>query len=174
VIRGEPILHWYLIHTKPLAERVAQINLERQGYCTYLPQARQRRRGRQERCARTSALFPRYLFLRLAVGLQSLQPIYSTVGVSTIVRFGARCAIVRDELIDKLRSRADPISGFHALEAPSFVPGSHVRIKAGPFCGIDGIFERQDGTERVTILIRLLGQERPLEFPSEFVQLAAS
>ena len=33
------MLRWYLIHTKPLSEVLAQTNLERQGYQVYLPRA---------------------------------------------------------------------------------------------------------------------------------------
>jgi transcriptional antiterminator RfaH len=121
-----------------------------------------------------AALFPRYLFLQLAAGRQSLQPIHSTIGVSNVVRFGMRCAIVRDEVIDELRSRADPLTGIHALRpAARFTRGTRVRITAGPFCGIDGIFERAEGAERVTILLTLLGEQRPLQFATELVEPAA-
>jgi transcriptional antiterminator RfaH len=173
MMRGEPTLQWYLIHTKPLAERLAQRHLERQGYRTYLPQARYLQPYHQERKARIAALFPRYLFVQLAVGEQSLQPVHSTVGVSKIVRFGMRCAVVADQLIEQLRSRADPMTGLHTLRLASFVRGTRVRIRAGAFCGIDGIFERESGVERVTILLTLLGEERPLQFPTELVERAA-
>ena len=172
--RAEPSPQWYLIHTKPLAERLAQANLERQGYRTYLPQVRHLGRCRQQRRQRVAALFPRYLFLRLAVGRQSLHPIHSTIGVSNIVRFGAHCAIVRDDVIEQLRSRADPVTGLHALQPVArFARGTRVRITAGPFCGIDGIFERDEGAERVTILLTLLGEERSLRFPAELIECAA-
>jgi transcriptional antiterminator RfaH len=171
-IRGESAPQWYLIHTKPLAERLAQSNLQRQGYATYLPQVRHTGPCRQRRGC-LAALFPRYLFLQLAVGRQSLQPIHSTIGVSNIVRFGMGCAIVRDEVIEELRSRADPATGIHTLRvAARLARGTRVRITAGPFCGIDGIFERAEGAERVTVLLKLLGEERPLQFPSELVERA--
>lgn len=165
---------WYLAHTKPLAERTAQTNLERQGYVTYLPRLTQivRRRQRWERSV--VPLFPRYLFLRLDTGQQSLRPVQSTVGVASIVRFGQRCAVVRDEVIEELRSGADPTTGLHRLQAATrFARGTRVRITAGPFCGINGVFERADGAERVMILLNLLGQETPVAFPTELVASAA-
>lgn len=162
---------WYLMHTKPLAERTAQVNLERQGYMTYLPQLLQIARRQQQRWSRRIvALFPRYLFLHLDTGRQSLRPVNSTVGVSSIVRFGMRCAVVPDSVIEELRSRADPATGLHRLQATSgLARGARVRITAGPFYGINGIFERADGTDRVTILLKLLGQEMPVGFPTELV-----
>jgi transcriptional antiterminator RfaH len=174
LIPAEAMPRWYLVHTKPLAERSAQVNLERQGYATYLPLLLQLERWRQRWTERIVALFPRYLFLRLAVGQQSLRPVHSTVGVSNIVRFGTRCATVRDEVVEQLRLRADPDTGLHRLRAAArFVRGTRVRITAGPFCGVNGIFERADGSERVRVLLTLLGHERALEFPTELVACAA-
>jgi len=173
-VPSEPKEQWYLVHTKPLAERSAQVNLERQGFATYLPRVVHSARRRQCWAERIVALFPRYLFLRLVVGEQSLRPVHSTIGVSNIVRFGTRFATVGDGVIEQLQSRADPASGLHRLQAAArFARGTRVRITAGPFCGIDGIFERADGAERVTILLTLLGEERPLQFPTELVERAA-
>lgn len=165
---------WYLAHTKPLAERTAQANLERQGYVTYLPRLAQIVRRRQRWVRSVVPLFPRYLFLRLDTGRQSLRPVHSTVGVASIVRFGQCCAVVRDDVIEELRSGADPATGLHRLHAATrFARGTRVRITAGPFCGINGVFERADGAERVMILLNLLGQETPVAFPTELVASAA-
>jgi len=165
---------WYLVHTKPLAESTAQVNLERQGYATYLPRLMHIARRQQRWLESIVPLFPRYLFLQLNAGRQSLRPVHSTVGVSNIVRFGMCCAVVCDEVIEELRSRADPATGLHRLQAAArFARGTRVRITAGPFCGINGIFERADSAERVLILLNLLGQEVPAEFPTELVVRAA-
>ncbi len=167
-------IQWYLVRTKPRAERTARANLERQGYVIYLPQFVQVTRRRQRWSNRIVALFPRYLFLQLESGRQSLRPVHSTLGVSNIVRFGTRCAVVRDEIIDALRLRADPATGLHKLQAAAgFARGTRVRITAGPFCGIDGIFERAAGADRVLILLNMLGHETTVGFPTQFVASAA-
>jgi transcriptional antiterminator RfaH len=164
---------WYLIHTKPLGERTAQENLERQGYVAYLPQLLQMMRRRQRWIQRAVPLFPRYLFLLLN-GHQSLRPVHSTVGVSNVVRFGGRCAVVRDAVVDELRARADPATGLHRLRvATRFAAGTRVRITAGPFAAIGGVFERADGDERVVVLLNLLGQEMAVGFPTDLVANAA-
>jgi transcriptional antiterminator RfaH len=173
-IPEEPIPQWYLIHTKPLAESTAQTNLERQGYKTYLPRLVQLVRRQRRWTENIVPLFPRYLFLHLDAGLQSLRPVHSTIGVCNLVRFGVRCAVVSEEVIRQLRARADPLSGLHRLKmAARFARGTRVRITAGPFCGINGIFERADGDERVTILLNLLGHEMPVSFPTELIANAA-
>lgn len=161
------MLRWYLIHTKVSAEAIAQRNLERQGYEVYLPRLAQSVRfdGRWRDCM--MALFPRYLFLRLDEGRQPLAPVRSTVGVATVVRFGSRYTTVPDKIVNELRSRADPVSGLHRLKRkPLWVAGATVRITAGSFEGLEGIFERFAGSERVLVLLNLLGQEASVRIPS--------
>ena len=164
------MLRWYVVHSKPSAEAVAQTNLERQGYQVYLPRLVQSVLWRQQRRERIVPLFPRYLFLRLQEGSQPLGPVRSSVGVAGVVRFGCRYAAVGDEVIRNLQARADPHTGLHRLSRPApLVAGTAVQIAAGPFDGLEGIFQREDGAERVVVLLKLLGQDTPVRVPAEWV-----
>jgi transcriptional antiterminator RfaH len=150
---------WYLIHTKPSSELVAETNLQRQGYEIYLPRLIQSsfRGSRQERVV---PLFPRYLFLRLSEGLQSLGPIRSSVGVAGVVRFGSSYAVVADGVLNSLRARGEQGSGFHRLAVrPPLRFGTRVRVTSGLFDGLEGVFERESGADRVVLLLKLLGQD---------------
>jgi transcriptional antiterminator RfaH len=165
------VLRWYVIHSKPSAEAVAQVNLERQGYHVYLPRLVQSVLWRQRRRERIVPLFPRYLFLRLQEGSQPLGPVRSSVGVTGVVRFGHRYGVIDDEVIARLQGRADPLTGLHRLTTPApLVPGATVRVAAGPFDGLEGIFQREDGAARVVVLLKLLGQDTPVRVPAEWVQ----
>jgi transcriptional antiterminator RfaH len=164
------MLRWYLIHTKPVREGVAEANLQRQGYDVYLPRIQQpvRRHGRWRESI--VPLFPRYLFLQLSEGCQALSPVRSSVGVAGIVRFGTRYAIVPHHIIMQLRLRADPESGLHCLaKRPLLARGATVRITAGPFEGLDGVFEREAGPARVVVLLNLLGQDAAVRIPVDSV-----
>jgi transcriptional antiterminator RfaH len=164
---------WYLIHTKPAAEREAQRHLQRQGYQTYFPRLLQRLRRNGQPQMHITPLFPRYLFLHLDEGRQCLTPVRSTSGVANIVRFGMRFATVPDEIIRQLRAREDPDSGLHSLRLPAPIgPGTPVRIAAGAFAGFEGIFERTEAVNRVVVLLKLLGEEREVQFPAELVSAA--
>ena len=157
---------WYLVHTKPQGEANAKSNLERQDYEIYYPRVLQTVRCRQQWREHIRPLFPRYLFLRLDEGGQSLKPSHSTLGVTTIVRFGSRYAIVPDDIIADLQMRADAASGLHRLSAdPSLVPGTSVRVLEGPFEGLAGVFECDKGNDRVLVLLKLLGHEARVQVP---------
>jgi len=166
----EPMLRWYLVHTKPSRESIAETNLRRQGYVVYVPRMidSMRRGGRSNDCL--VPLFPRYLFLQLSEGYQPLNPVRSSIGVAGIVRFGMRYAIVPERIVTELQSRADPESGLHRLASRNVLtPGTSVRITTGPFEGLNGVFERQAGEARVIVLLRLLGQEAPVRLAADFV-----
>ena len=166
----EFMVRWYLIHTKPTRELVAEVNLRRQGYQVYYPRLQRPKRVHGRWVDRIDSLFPRYLFLRLAVGHQAMGPVRSTVGVANIVRFGQDYAVVPDVIVEKLRVLADPETGLHRLQSCSpFEPGSNVRVVAGVFDGLEGVFQRESGTERVVLLLRMLGRDTLVQLPAAFV-----
>jgi len=151
-------IRWYLVRTKARGETTALKHLERQGFCVYFPRILQPRRVRSRWVDSVQPLFPRYLFLQLDVVRQSFRPVRSTVGVTNIVRFGDEYAIVPDEVVQELMNNADPETGLYRLREPPFVHGEQVRISEGPFDGLQGVFERYDGEERVVILLEVMGR----------------
>jgi transcriptional antiterminator RfaH len=166
----EYVLRWYLIHTKPTREAVAEVNLLRQGYQVYYPRLLRPIRIRGRWVDRVASLFPRYLFLGLAVGRQAMGPVRSTVGVANVVRFGNDYTVVPDEVVENLRRRADPTTGLHRLHAHTvFEAGSNIRVIAGVFDGLEGVFHRESGDERVVLLLGLLGRDTLVQLPAAFV-----
>lgn len=153
-----------------MREVVAEVNLRRQGYDVYYPRLLRPTRIRGRWVDRVAALFPRYLFFRLAVGHQAMGPVRSTVGVASIVRFGSDYTVVPDAVVENLRMRADPKTGLHRLHDHAlFKPGSNVRVVAGAFDGLEGVFQRESGDERVVLLLGLLGRDTLVQIPAAFV-----
>jgi transcriptional antiterminator RfaH len=169
--KAEFAVRWYLIHTKPGRETVAEVNLRRQGYLVYYPRLLRSMRIRGRWVERVAPLFPRYLFLGLAVGQQEIGPVRSTLGVANVVRFGCDYTPVPDGVVEEIRMRADPETGLHRLHAhaAAFQPGSRVRIVDGAFDGLEGVFHRESGEERVVLLLGLLGRDTLVQVPVAFV-----
>jgi transcriptional antiterminator RfaH len=162
--------HWYLIHTKPACEAVAEVNLMRQGYGVYHPRLLRPARIRGRWVERVESLFARYVFLQLDVGQQAMGPVRSTVGVANIVRFGCDYTVVPNVVVENLRARSDPETGLHHLGSQTpLEPGSMVRIVAGAFDGLEGVFQRESGNERVVVLLTILGCSTPVRIPAAFV-----
>jgi transcriptional antiterminator RfaH len=164
-------MYWYLIQTKPRLEKYALENLERQGYECYLPllPAEKMRRGKLALVG--IPLFPRYLFIRLGTSAsdKSWEPIRSTKGVSTLVRFGSDPAKADDELIALLKSHESA-----RQDAPErlFEQGERVLLTEGPFAGIEGIYQMSDGEQRAMVLIELLGKSASLRIDIKSVRKA--
>ncbi|MGB5832085.1 MAG: transcription/translation regulatory transformer protein RfaH [Thiohalocapsa sp.] len=149
---------WYVVHTKPRKESLAEANLQRQDFETYLPSYKRIARHRNTWREIIEPLFPRYLFLRIDPNQQTVAPIRSTLGVTTLVTFGHRLAPVSDEIIDAIRHNAEAQTGLRIASEHHFKRGDSVAITAGPFEGLQGIFETSSGAQRVALLLDILGK----------------
>jgi len=147
---------WYLIFSRPGQETVARQQLERQGYTTYLPMVLNARRRNGRRRYVREPLFPRYLFIRLDQVTDNWAPIRSTIGVSTLVRFGMEPAPVSDSLIAAIRARENS-DGLHEIRS-ELSEGSTVRVLDGPMMGLEGIFLSRSGEQRAMVLLELMGK----------------
>ena len=163
---------WYLVHTKPRKERVAEQNLQRQGYEVYLPLIQQPRRRRGHWLEVIDPLLPSYLFVRLHFGWDNIGPIRYTTGVRELVRFTQEPAIVPEEIIESLKSAADRDTGIYRFEEALFKPGDKVIIDQGPLAGLNAIFLAETGQERVLILLEMLGRENQITVERDLLRLA--
>ena len=152
------MIGWFVIYTKPRQESVAQENLLRQGFETYLPWLRRPRRLRNRRVEVSEPLFTRYLFVRLDPDHRSVAPIRSTTGVTSLVAFGNQLLPVPDAVIHQLRSAEGPDGHVHPPQERSFVSGDIVRIDAGPFEQPHGRLPRAAGKRTGTYSPRGAGK----------------
>lgn len=162
---------WYLIHTKPRMEKQAEENLNRQGYETYLPMITTRRRRNSRYITLTEAFFPRYMFIYLNTHTDNWAPIRSTLGVSRLIQFGGIPATAPLELIKSLQANEDEL-GFQETEIKEMKTGDKVNIIDGPFAGYSGIYNKKKSTERVTILLDIVGKRSEVTISEHALLLA--
>jgi transcriptional antiterminator RfaH len=165
-------LRWYAVHTRPREEAKALAHLGRQGYDAYLPRyAKKVRHARKtERVLRP--LFPRYLFVRLNLASQAWRPIRSTIGVADIVCFGDQPTALPRDLIDALRWHEDSEGLIRFAGRNSLKPGDRVTVLSGPFSRQLGLYEGVTDSERVAILLDLLGRKVRVMLDVESVEAA--
>lgn len=150
-------MRWYLLHSKPRQEKTALENLERQGYECYLPMIRSEKLRRRKLVVVEEPLFSRYLFVRLGQDDKdkSWGPIRSTVGVSSLVRFGDSPAQADDNFVETIKRHEE---SFLSTPEPMFNSGDIVRITEGSFSGIDAVYQMPDGRQRALVLIEFLSK----------------
>lgn len=161
-------IDWYLVHARPRQEAVAEVHLRRQGYEAYFPRLKLPRLRASRWVETVDALFPRYLFVGVRPDEQCLSPVRSTRGVAKVVRFGERYSPVASDLLSSLRAR-ESACGVHVLNGMALKPGDRIHIIAGPFAGLEAVFQSQQGTDRVRVLLELIGTTSRTTLPAGFV-----
>lgn len=164
-------MNWYALHTKPRQEATAQSGLRREGIETFFPKLRRRKVVRRVRKWVTGPLFPCYLFARFDAE-QSGRLVKYANGVTNIVSFGDKPAVVEDAIIVAIQSHAE--SDVVIVQPPVFRPGEVLEIQSGPLRGLQGIFEREmSERERVVLLLDTLAQGARVEVPRDQVERIA-
>ena len=144
---------WYLIQTKPQQEAIATQNLSNQGFNVFFPKAVIKNK--------TTPLFPGYLFIELDDKKQNWTPVRSTKGVANFVRFGLNFATVSNQIINMIK-----IQQQQTIEALinicSHQKGDSIEIQSGAFKGHQAIFQNYNSSDRVTVLLKLIGQQQAI------------
>lgn len=107
------------------------------------------------------AMFPGYVFAQMTYATQHRQ-VQATGGVTKIVNFGGRPAVVSRNIIAELRQA---VKDEETIEIPSTVGvGEEVNVVDGPFRGLRAVVTRVlPARERVAVLLEVLGMEREVE-----------
>jgi transcriptional antiterminator RfaH len=163
---------WYVVQSQLNSENRAVVNLERQGFDTYLPRYLKRRRHARRVDEVAAPLFPRYLFVGIDLNVQRWRSIFSTVGVSRIICNGGFPAPVPAQVVSALKDRENA-SGFVELDRrPIFQPGEQIRLQDGAFADCLGLYQGMNDNDRVTVLIDLLGRKVRVMVDAESVVAA--
>jgi transcription antitermination factor NusG len=146
-------MHWALITTHPQQEDKVCANLCRQGFLFYFPRFRRK--------ARIVALFPRYMFVGIDGAWYALR---STFGVSRVIMRGDTPDIVPHAVIENLIDRES--GGLVRVDpSPRFRPGQKLITRNAHhiFSGHDMIYQEMSGSERVRVLLSIMGRSTSVE-----------
>lgn len=149
--------NWFLVRTKPLGEEKAQFNLKRQGFEVYLPRYAKTRRHARKTETVFRPLFPSYLFVRFDTEISAWRSISSTIGVASLVTFGPCLSPVDPSIIEGLRERENE-HGLVSLMPTGIKKGDRVRVVDGPFTNFAGLIEEVNDSQRVILLLELMGR----------------
>jgi transcriptional antiterminator RfaH len=150
---------WYVVQSQPNAEHKAVAHLERQGFATYLPRYLKKRRHARRIDIVPAPLFPRYLFVGIDLGTQRWRSIFSTLGVSRLVCNGDLPTPIAEQVIHGLKAREDTDGYVRLAFRPTFQAGDKIRVLDGAFADCLGLYEGMRDSDRVAILLDLLGRK---------------
>jgi transcriptional antiterminator RfaH len=162
---------WYCLRAQAKREHIAAVNLrERVAVEVFAPRVRAIQNTRRGLVVNaTEALFPGYLFARFSYADQ-VRHVISTCGVTGVVAFGGNPPPIADPVIEYLRREVNEAG--QTAAAPILAEGSWVRILSGCFQYIEGrVLHFDPGTDRVRLLLTLLGSEVQVSVSAERVAL---
>ena len=161
--------NWYAVYTwahheRRVAEMMAQRKLR-----GFLPVYRSLRRWKDRRKQMELALFPGYVFVRMA--LRDRLRVLELPSVVRLVSFNGQPAVLPEAEIEQLRQR---LSRGGCLEPhPYLRVGRRVRVSGGPMQGLEGIIVRRKDRCRVVFSLDLIMRSVAVEVDESDVEPAA-
>ena len=149
--------NWYLAYTKPRQEEIARVNLDQQGFDSYLPLYKKFKKTEQGPVSVFEPMFPRYIFFRPGKPGQSISTVRSTKGITTIVRFGFEPAVIGEELLGRIRQLEEDRNHATLLELSKLKAGQTVRLQHTALGDVQGLIQSVS-SKRVSVLLEILGR----------------
>ncbi|MZR13369.1 transcriptional activator RfaH [Maritimibacter sp. DP07] len=149
--------HWFLAQLKPNCAHIAERNLGRQGFETFLPMEEETRTRKGKFITASRPMFPGYIFVAFDAARGLWRSVNSTYGITRLVSFGKEPAPVPHGLVHELRTRCDDSGLFVADDLPE--PGDAVTVTQGPFANFVAKVEKIAPDRRVWVLMELMGAQ---------------
>ena len=155
---AEKITGWLALYTKARQEQRALVNIERQGFTAYCPMIRRLRRHARRIEHVRRPLFPSYVFVHLDKYKFQWRPLLSTTGVSSVVQFDGKPALVPEGFIESLQA-CENESDLRAKTAPRIEIGETVRILDGSFDNLVAKVLSLPEKDRIWLLLDIMGRK---------------
>ncbi len=144
--------HWYAAYTCANHEKRVAAELQARAVEQFLPLYSSVRRWKDRRVNLELPLFPGYVFVRLA--LRDRLRVLQIPSVVRLVGFNGLPTALPDTEMEVLRSGLS--ERLRAEPHPFQTVGRRVRIKSGPFAGLEGILKRKKSNLRVVISLEII------------------
>jgi transcription antitermination factor NusG len=143
---------WYALYTCPRHEKRVAEQIKQRSISCFLPLYRSVRRWKDRRKELELALFPSYVFVRIA--LEDRLRVLQMAGVVRFVSFNGHPVPLPESEMESLMNGL--ISGVRAEPHPYFTVGRRVRVRSGPLAGTEGILVRRKDRFRLVLRLELI------------------
>lgn len=158
-------LNWFAIRVRSGAEARVRDSLRSSGTEEFLPTFTETIRWSDRTKVTIRPLFPNYLFARFDRGTEAAS-VLSISGVLQILGHDEIDSISADEIANLRIVCASPLA-----EAVAYVAGtSRVRVKTGPFAGVEGVVSRVKGGTVLSIPVQILGRSVSVQIDAADVE----
>ena len=155
--------HWYAAYTCARHEKKVAAQLSERAVDCFLPLYATPRRWKNMRTHVHLPIFPGYVFVHLA--LRDRLRVLQTPGVARLVGFNGYPAALPAAEIEAIR--ASLASGQRMEPHPFLKVGRKVRVRSGPFQGLQGILLRSKAMNRFVLSLELIMRSVAVEMTEE-------
>ena len=150
--------NWFVAQLKPQGLKRAEENLTRQGFESFCPKRLESRVRGGRRLSTMLPLFPGYLFVSFDPSAQGWTAINGTRGVSRLLLVNPRTPTpLPPEFMAGLMARCDEQGVIGA--PPDLDVGDTIRVVSGAFADTIARIETLQDSERLQILMDLMGRQ---------------
>ena len=160
---------WFLAQLRPNCAKIADRNLKRQGFKTFLPLEEETRQRNGKFVTVMRPLFPGYIFVAFDVARGLWRTVNSTYGITLLVSIGKEPAAVPLDLVSQLMLRCD--ANCKLLPPKLLKPGDRVRLTNGPFANFVAEVETIAPDRRVWVLLEIMGGQTRVAVSSEQLRI---
>jgi transcription termination/antitermination protein NusG len=146
------VCRWYALYTFPRHEKRVAEQIEKREISCFLPVYRSVRRWKDRRKELELALFPGYVFVRVAI--QDKLEVLKIPGVVRLVTFNGQPAALPDNELESLRRGL--AKRVRMMPHPYLHVGRRIRLKSGPMAGLEGILRRRKDGLRLIVSVEIL------------------
>lgn len=159
---------WFLAQLKPNSAKIAERNLKRQSFQTFLPVEEVTERGKSTFVTAEKPMFPGYIFVAFDVAKGGWRAINATQGITRLVSFGAAPAPVPQDIVAGLMQRCDGQGKL--ISSTRLNPGDQVVLPSGPFANFVATVDRIESDRRVWVLLDIMGGKTRVAVPPDHVR----
>ena len=147
--------NWYVIQFKRNSHRIAERNLNQQGFKTFLPLKDFTGKRGPKFLTSIKPLFPGYMFVSVMANASPWQKINNTLGVSRLICQQGVPFRVPSEVVTGLKSCCD---SFGRLLPPTALErGDAVEIQSGALANFIATVDTIDSNKRIWVLMEIMG-----------------
>ncbi len=144
--------HWWVVVTRPNAEKKVSKGFELMGICHLLPLQMQIRQWHDRKKKIMVPIFGSYIFVQLAAEERVL--VFELPGVLQYVSIQGQPVKVREEELEMVKRLCEQGSPVELEElTKNWQPGDKIKVTEGHFAGIEGYIKQRSGSNYFTVVL---------------------
>jgi transcriptional antiterminator RfaH len=158
---------WIVATTKPNKEKLAYVNLIRQGFSVFLPKIKKITTVFSSSNILLKPLFPGYIFIDISK--VNWVKINSTYGVKEVLAIDGNPLYVPEKILNLIKSKCDKNDVYQ--KKFYLKKGEKVRLNKGQNLTLDCVFDEFIDFKRSSILVKLLNQQFKIVVENSLIEI---